>query len=232
MTNTPPSVEDRARALVMLMHALDKIMSGPQPDMILREEISTLAAAVVDTATPTFESDRQARYTVGWWHYFRCLALPDDHKKEDLDRAVELLTPFVSADQPTFPPEILTARAVELFHVHHRTGELAPLDEAIILFRAAVTGISAEQADFGTFLSNLGAALSARSEYTHDLATLEEAVDVLRRAVAATPTDHPNIGLLRTGATGSPEKPRKTARCDRPRTKGIGGARQRQRLDL
>jgi hypothetical protein len=79
--------------------------------------------------------------------------------------------------QPTTDadPGVITSRAIELFTVYQHNGQLALLNEAITLFRAATTAPPGHPDQAG-FLSNLGTALRALFERTGNTGALEEAV--------------------------------------------------------
>ena len=81
-----------------------------------------------------------------------------------------------------------------------RTGALEDLDQAILLTRQAIAGISEENPNRAAILSNLGGILQTRFERTGTLEDLDEAIQAGRQAVAAAPPDHAARAAILDGA--------------------------------
>lgn len=105
------------------------------------------------------------------------------------------------ADAPVGHPEraqALTALGGALGLLHERTGETAPLEEAVRAEREAVELTPRDHPQRAMYLNNVASALHRLSERTDRQADLEEAVQAVREAVALTPDDHPaRAGRLR-----------------------------------
>jgi Tetratricopeptide repeat len=94
-------------------------------------------------------------------------------------------------------PDALNERGIDAFAAYQRTGQRALLDQAIALYRAALTATPEEHPDRAMYLSNLGNALLVMSECTGRLEFLEEAVVFGRTAVEAVFEDHPDFAALK-----------------------------------
>lgn len=196
-----PEVTDRDRTLARLRTALDYAVAQGDPDAVAGGEHTVLAAVLAESAEPDVLADGAVRSALGLRHWLRYLALPDSD--DDLDRAVELLTPPTDEDRAALTRfrEAVTARGDSGFlsdlgtvlrTLSDATGDAALLDEAVEAGRAAVAAIAPDSPARAGVLSNLGLALHTRFETTGATEALREAVDVERAAAAALSPDHPD----------------------------------------
>ncbi len=169
-----PATADR---LTDLGHALTVGSTWTGSDTDLDEAIDLLRRAAADT--PAAETDHGGRLA----RLASALRLRFERTgaAEHLEEAAALLRRALTA-LPTHHPDRDVAQAeigVVLYQRFSRTGALPDLDEAITHLR--------DVAQFNV----LGIALRARFERTGKPADQAESVDVLRRAVAALPAEHP-----------------------------------------
>lgn len=85
------------------------------------------------------------------------------------------------------------AEALRLHHHQSPDGAPEALDEAVLLARAVLAGVSRRHRLYPRFLSNLASILAERYRARADPADLRGAARAARRAVAATPAGHPNL---------------------------------------
>lgn len=186
-------------ALRAALAALDDDVSG----LVMNEDITAMAAAVADAATP----DLEARFLLGWWHWTRFKAMPSPDDQVEFEQAMEQWEPVASATPEAFPAAVLSVietHAVEqlsdlamgLVDTYEQTRDEALLDEAVEVFRAVVRATPTDHLHRGRYLSDLGVTLHLWFEATGDRAALDEAVTTLGDAVDALPDEHPHLTNL------------------------------------
>jgi hypothetical protein len=163
------------------------------------QRISELTALL-----PEREMDEQrltAQFVLGWLHWNRFLALPEDMGGGDLAAAVSLFVPvFVNEPDPAavlpdlLVPEIaerIVPVAVELLQHVAVSPDPGVLDAAVQLWGRIATAIPEDHPSRSGYLSNLGIALVFRYNRLGQPDDLDEAIDVGRAAVAAPPPGAP-----------------------------------------
>jgi hypothetical protein len=101
----------------------------------------------------------------------------------------------------------LSNLGIALRDLSERTGQQAPLEEAVQVGQRAVSATPDDHPSRPGRLSNLGSALRLLSERTGRLSTLEDAIQTGRQAVDAAPDDHPDrVTYLSNLATALQEK--------------------------
>ncbi|MEU2042684.1 CHAT domain-containing protein [Nocardia niwae] len=192
-------------------------------DMVVGESAMAEAAALWDAAQPTDPDSAlpedlwrlaAARHILGWLYLSRFHAItPDAAGLSELARAIVMVEPLAGDDAAI--PEPLqvylgsTAAAddqADLADDLQQYAETVPglivLDAAIILYTAALPGISVDDLNWVRTLSNCGVTYRMRYERDGVSADLEQAIVLGERAVSAAPPDHPhrpamlsNLGL-------------------------------------
>lgn len=206
--------ENSVQAQEALAAVLAEFSDETEHSEVISGRARTLAVAVARTAHPTLEQDMQARYLLGWWHFYRYRVLPIGEDEVELERAFGLWEPLLTEDPEIFPPQLVqlhtlwtigdpSRRAFELLFRYERTGHRPALDEALSRFRALVDNTSTGHPDLHGYLSNLGRALRIRFERTSDVASIEEAVLICRRAARITPPDHQHFAAVLTNLGAS-----------------------------
>lgn len=120
------------------------------------------------------------------------------HQISDLDHAVTFLNDAAAttpADDPARVGHLSNLGITLLVRATEPASEqrLADLDNAIQALRAALDGCPYDHGTrYSIVLSNLGAAIIEKLKATQDGKGVEELIDLCRRAVAASPKDHPD----------------------------------------
>lgn len=208
-TNQPPR---RRPPREVLWKHLDEIEAGADPaDVVFRPAVEE-AASDLQNELGAYEGDLadidlDARYALGWLHWYRheTPSAPDDGR--DLDAAVHhLALCFLHGAEP-LPEPLLPALADEVERDAVALLDEADEDEAApesVRFATALWQriVSAteddDRAPWARRASNLGVALQLRYELDDDQGDLAAAIEAGAAAVDATPTGHPhrNVHLL------------------------------------
>jgi tetratricopeptide (TPR) repeat protein len=198
---------------------LDQVVRTQDPTLVLSSAARGAAhrlAAMLDADDRNLE----ARQVLGWWHWYRYLALPDDEDQEAWDEAVRVLTKCFVADVADLPEPLVPVLAhhasddaEELLDRAVTADDVVALEAAVSLWRRIVAATPPDNPRLRSMLSNLAVALQYRHRWLADSADLGAAVDALRRAVSlpgGNPAQHAAIlsnlaGALhaRFSATGS-----------------------------
>ena len=116
---------------------------------------------------------------------------------------------------------VLANLGAALQKLGERTGDTAPLQEAVQTCQEAADVALVGDPVHALCLTNLGNALLALAEHTGNIATLEQSVKTHRAAVTGTPSGDPylagrlaNLGTALEACTSEPGTP---ARCERRR---------------
>jgi tetratricopeptide (TPR) repeat protein len=143
--------------------------------------------------------DVDARYVLGWWHWYRCMSLKDEGL-DNFTEAVQILTPCFLMDMQPLPEPLLSplassskAVAVSLTEEAFGSSDLNVISSAVRLWQRIVAATADNHRDRASRLSNLSAVLKVRFGRTGDLADLNAAVKAARQAVDATAHDHPEL---------------------------------------
>ncbi|WP_433529119.1 CHAT domain-containing protein [Micromonospora sp. CA-263727] len=154
----------------------------------LDEALRLLRAGAAGAADPVERAERlgDLGYTLGRWH-------ADLAGLRTLREARDVLTE-AETQLPAGHPgraDLLNNLGNQLRELADQAGEHELLEPAAAAFRSAIAAGGAP-ARLPRYLSNLGLTLQAIFGRTQDMATLTEAVAVLRRAVEAAPPGHPD----------------------------------------
>ncbi|WP_406194113.1 CHAT domain-containing protein [Kitasatospora sp. NBC_01560] len=152
--------------------------------------------------------DPDAAYVLGWFHFFRYLALPEGADQDDFEAANEAfgLCFFLGQpdrpDLPDLPEDMLPnlARAAvpdatELLERSQFSPDPGVLSHAVGLWQRIVRATPADHRYRADRLFHLGIALEDRYNRLDDPADLDAIIEAGRAAEAAGPADHPDRAL-------------------------------------
>ncbi|QIS24559.1 CHAT domain-containing protein [Nocardia terpenica] len=173
-------------------------------DSALAEASALLQAAQpTDPEHPTPEDNWRlpaAYHAVGWLHFLRFIALPDNDLSE-LARAIVVLAPL--AEHVEAIPEPLrgvlgasaevdqqATLANHLLEHAQATTDQAPIYAGIVLLAAALTVAPPDDPNRAHYLSDLSIGYHLRFERSGVAADLDQAIELGEQALLATPDDH------------------------------------------
>ncbi|MEU7746299.1 hypothetical protein [Nonomuraea sp. NPDC049158] len=187
-------------SLAMLTECLDRVSADQDVsrtlDPALLEHARRLFAAHDDG-----QPDIAVLSTVGWFHWFRFLAL-DGKSPDEKEMAVEAFARCQIYDDSPLPQRILPHvldeamdLATDLLHRTAASDDPLLADQAVDAWRRIVAVMAADNPNRASALNNLRVALLMRFGDTLELADLEEAVAVGRQAVRAASADDPDRAM-------------------------------------
>ncbi|HEU5472708.1 MAG TPA: CHAT domain-containing protein [Actinophytocola sp.] len=150
------------------------------------------------------DDDLKARHVLGWFHWYRYLALSDGAAQGALDAACQALTPCFVAGIEQLPEPLLALLAEEATQTAHAwteqvptTTDLALVSAAIGLWQRILASIGADHPERAAYLANLAIVLRVSYERTGNHEDLEHAIRIGRHAAELCPSDHPDrAGIL------------------------------------
>ncbi|MGI9003118.1 MAG: CHAT domain-containing protein [Pseudonocardia sp.] len=156
------------------------------------------------------DSDLETLYALGWFHWYRYLALPECMGRKALKEAVRTLTPCFIASAEALPEPLLPVlvenacdTALAWIEQATRTNDAILMTAAVSLWQRILNTTPADDPDQASYLSNLGVALRARFELVGVQADLDGAISVGREAVQASPVDHPDRAAMLSNLGGA-----------------------------
>jgi tetratricopeptide (TPR) repeat protein len=187
----------RNGSLALLNQCLDRVSADQDVsrtlDPALLEHARRLFAAHDDG-----QPDIAVLSTVGWFHWFRLIAL-DGKSPEEKEMAVKAFARCQIYDDTPLPqmivPHVLDEAldlATDLLHRTATSDDPLLADQAVDAWRRIEVVMSADNPNRAAALNNLRVALLLRFGDTLELADLEEAVAAGRQAVQAATADDPD----------------------------------------
>ncbi|MBB6473673.1 CHAT domain-containing protein [Sphaerisporangium rubeum] len=166
------------------------------PAPLLEQEVAEQASRLAGTLDA--EGDPPVMNLLGWVHWRRHLALPEERNRADLEAAVDMFTACFVTDTGPLPDALLPILADQAAHlatdVLQRvldSADPATLTVVIPLWRRVIATTPAGHPDHAARLNAMGIAMRLRYVNTRSAADLEEAIRWLREAVATGPADDP-----------------------------------------
>ena len=155
------------------------------------------------------DGDLNARYLLGWLHWYRYQALPEGQDRADLVAAIEALAPCSIAgagELPTALRPVLADHAVPVATELMRDARILAEPELTAaradLWQRIVAATPNDHPGRAARLSNMGIAIQAKFKQTRALLDADAAISAAQEAVEATPAEHPdhagmvtNLGL-------------------------------------
>ncbi|OEJ21651.1 hypothetical protein AS594_39740 [Streptomyces agglomeratus] len=149
------------------------------------------------------EGDLEARYLLGWFHWYRFCALPTGENQADLRTAVEAFAlcfaaGIASVPEPLLPllAEAAAPHAIQMLQHSEVEPDTRLLFATTDLWERIVRAAPADHPDRTRWLSLCGIALQMRFERTGALQDLDTSIEHLREAWAASAADHPDRVLI------------------------------------
>ncbi|MDT3442683.1 hypothetical protein [Pseudofrankia sp. BMG5.37] len=156
----------RERLLEQVRARLERFQVDRNPATVLDPEAVAEMTALLDTV-PDPAEDLEIARMAGWLHWARYLVLESGEDQEDLAAALALFAPVYQARPDAVPDEVRTF-----------FGDQRP-----------------DAASSAQAWSARAVALLRETMRSGDRATLNDAIDLFRQAVDATPTDHPDRAM-------------------------------------
>lgn len=181
--------------LAALQARLNQVASG-------RNLAPALEPGAVDEARQLIEQlhdgdgDIQARYVLGWLHWYRYAGLPEPQSALDLNVAIAMFTSCYITDTgevpsalwPILAEEAITAAMAIQNSLESADEELCSI--ATALWQRILNDLPDDHPGRAGMLSNLGIAQRARFKLTGDLAHLEAAIEAGRAAAQISTLDN------------------------------------------
>jgi tetratricopeptide (TPR) repeat protein len=200
----PSAASERARLLAAIQERLERLRVTGDPASVLGPDAGAEAQELLELVGD-LARDREAAQALGWLSWRRYQLSPEEEWVDLLIAANCLLVP--AGVLPEGPYELLCRHLLEgidLFDDYQRTGDLDTLREAIRLFRQALSAALADdmiREDFPVrrvIAKDLSRALRSLFGRTGDLATVDEAIQLARDALAASWPSHPERAVRLT----------------------------------
>ncbi len=189
--------------IASVVRVLDAVAARRDPALVLAPD-ARRAASRLSELLAARDDNLEARHVLGWWHWYRYLALPEDEDQEAWDTAAQVLTPCFVADVENLPEPLVpvlahyAAEEAEDVLSDAIAADDAALARAATLWRRIVAATPPDNPRLPGMLANLAVALQAQHRWSGDSADLETAIAVLRRAVSlpASPTAEDEAAML------------------------------------
>lgn len=205
--NTKETSADPIADVVALLAA---VAETRDPTLVLTDAARCAGARLAELLR-TAKDDLEARHKLGWWHWYRYLALPDDEDQEAWDSAAHVLTPCFVAGVDDLPGPLIPVlahfaadEAEELLARAILADDALALARAVALWERIVAATPPDNPRLPEMLANLGTALQARHRWSASIGELDAAIDALRRAVAllaGDPAEH--LAAIRSNLAGA-----------------------------
>ncbi|MFB6842116.1 CHAT domain-containing protein [Streptomyces sp. NPDC056361] len=197
----------REERLSAVWARLRGIAETGDPSLALETQALMEARQLAEVLDPGIgdEIHMRAWYAIGWFHFYRYLALPDGQGDADLDTALTAFTPCFLVDVRGLPepllPHLAQSAVPQSIALLEKAVSTDPglLSGAVDLCRRIADAIRTDDPRRGAYLHNLGAALRVRFQRTGVVAHLDDAITVGRAAAEATPTDHSHRAAMLSG---------------------------------
>ncbi|MGW6886725.1 CHAT domain-containing protein [Streptomyces chartreusis] len=179
----------RDERLAAVGRRLEQIAEAGDPSLSLKPGVLADARQLSEILRDD-DGDIEARFALGWLHWFRYLALPPGQDREDLAAAAEAFVPCFLVGAGPLPDLLLPAlaefsadTAVALLDQALGGHDVSLTSAAVQLWQRIVAAVPAEHPNRAAMLTNLGTALRVRFEQTGALGDIDEALAVSRQAV-------------------------------------------------
>jgi tetratricopeptide (TPR) repeat protein len=176
---------------------LNAVAATRDPALVLTSD-ARHAAVRLSELLAAQDDNLEARHVLGWWHWYRYLALPEDEDQEAWDTAAHTLTKCFVADVSDLPEPLIPVlahyaadEAEDLLADAIEADDARALATAATLWRRIVAATPPENPHLAAMLANLAVVLQARYRWSADSSDLDEAIAALRRAVALSHGDPP-----------------------------------------
>ncbi|RSO09113.1 hypothetical protein DMH26_01915 [Streptomyces sp. WAC 05379] len=136
------------------------------------------------------DDNLKARHVLGWWYWYRYLALPEEEDQEAWDLAAQMLTPCFVADVGSLPEPLVPVlahyaaeKAEEILADAMAADDEAALEKATSLWQRIVAATPQDNPHLPGMLANSAVASQSRYRWLGDPADLDAAISMLRRAI-------------------------------------------------
>ncbi|MGQ0773242.1 MAG: CHAT domain-containing protein [Pseudonocardiales bacterium] len=187
----------RDRLLAALTARLERIQAAQDPALALEPGALDDAQRLIGILRDD-DGDVEARFILGWFYWYRHLALPEGPDRDALREASQALIPCFIAGVEGLPEPLLpllaentVGVAVALLKQAESTSDLTLITATVLVWQRVLNAISADHPNRAGLQANLGSALLLRFWRSGELADVDEAITVSRMATQATPAGHP-----------------------------------------
>src|SRR2546429_4732750 len=185
---------------------LEQFAARRDPALVAGPEVLSLIGDLL-AETPGVASDLEVAYVTGVLHWYRHLVLGSAGGQHELSEALRLLEPVNRMEPAALPDsvrhyleaenstpvdlEMIAGHIADLTREALAARDRARLDQGIEWMRQVLRSAPARHPRRPRWLSNLGAALHTRFQWSRMPADLDEAVSLGRESLKAVPDGHP-----------------------------------------
>lgn len=185
----------REQLLETVQRRVGEVVDSHDPSGALAPDLAQLVEELVGAGEP----DPAVHHIVGWYHWLRAAALPQEEQQQPIQLALQWLWPIAVNEPELVPGSVLAFLAPRLNSVALkiraeglRTGSIDHLRHTTFLYQRILDEVPADDPNRGTYLCNLAMALHGVLDLAPDVDTIELLLLTGRAAVEACPAGHPN----------------------------------------
>ena len=211
----------REKRLAAVQARLQQVATARDFALVLEPHALTEAHRLTETLTA--DGDLQARYLLGWLHWYSYQALPEGQDREDLNAAIGMFILCFIADAAELPEplqpilaEQATPTAIAWLEEALGSTNPALLSAVIDLWQRILAATPADHPGRARCLSNFGIALQSRFERTGQQADLDAGHRGPARGVSGSPADHPDRPAMLSNLGDRAADPVRAHRGSRP----------------
>ncbi|WP_165983861.1 tetratricopeptide repeat protein [Streptomyces sp. YIM 98790] len=189
-------MDDLERLTAALESRLERVEATQNLSPVLEPEALAESERLNEIAQ---DDDLGSLNVLGWFHWYRYQALPEDEDQEDFEAAVDSLTPCFLFEEEPLPQPLLPLLADRAFPTAVAFLQQAPqapdtdlVSYTVRLWKRLLDATDPAHPNRAGRLSNYGAALRIRFQRTGSAEDLDQAVTAGQEAVEATRPSHRN----------------------------------------
>ncbi|MEU4522158.1 CHAT domain-containing protein [Amycolatopsis sp. NPDC024027] len=188
----------REQLLETVQRRIGEVVDSHDPSGALAPDLAQLVEELVGAGEP----DPAVHHVVGWYHWLRAAALPQEEQQQPIQLALQWLWPIAVNKPELVPGPVLAFLAPRLNNVALKiraeglhTGSIDQIRHTTFLYQRILDEIPADDPHRGTYLCNLAMALHGVLDLAPDVDTIDLLLRTGRAAVEACPAGHPNRAI-------------------------------------